>query len=68
MIDRLDQDEMSKQMVVLLVVSVFLISYQAKKAERQKIMAEVERLDLLRQKVTGALAEQKVIYLEKTRI
>ena len=63
---------MLKQIVVLLLVAVCLASCQDRGKERQKIMAEIERLDLLREKVKefvpeqeAALSAKKIEYAER---
>ena len=71
--------KMLKHLGGLLLVSAFLVSCQDKEAERQKIleqerqeerqqvMAEIERLDLLRQKADEFLPEQEAALLAKMR-
>ena len=56
---------MLKQIVVLLLVAVCLVSCQSREREQQKIVAEVQRLDLLRTKAAEFLVEQEANTLEK---
>ena len=56
---------MLKQIVVLLLVAVCLVSCQDR--EREKTMAEIERLDLLRKKINEFLLGQKASFLSKNR-
>ena len=50
---------MLKHFVVPLLVSVCLVSCQDREKERQQIMAEIERLDLLRKKVSEFVLTQE---------
>ena len=54
---------MLKHFVLLLLVPVLLVSCQDR--EREKTMAEIERLDLLRKKINEFLPGQKASLLSK---
>ena len=58
---------MVKHFVLLLLVSVFLVSCQSREKEQQKIVAEMERLDLLRKKAKEFVLEHEAALPEKQR-
>ena len=56
-----------KQIVVLLLAHACIVSCQSKEAQRQEIMAEIERLDLLRKKTNELVLEHKSALLSRKR-